>query len=79
MGIEKILLVGNKVLNEKDEDLIRGFSERNGIPILGIVHYDPAIREADLSGHSPILYCPSSRAMREIEAIHERLIKIIKD
>ena len=79
MGIEKILLVGNKVLHEKDEDLIRGFSERNRIPILGIVHYDPAIREADLSGRSPILYCPSSKAMREIEAINDRLIKIIKD
>ena len=79
MRIGKILLVGNKIQDDKDETFIRDFSEKNGIPILGIVHYDPAVREADLSGNSIFLSSPSSSAVQEIEAICNRLIETVGD
>ena len=73
MGVEKILLVGNKVLDERDEAAVRSFAEKSGIPVLGIVHYDPAIREADLSGVSLLASFPSAPAVLEIDAICDRL------
>jgi len=76
MGIEKILLVGNKLLNEKDEVAIRSFAEKNNIPILGMIHYDPTVREADLSGDSLFLSFPSSPAVKEMEGICDRLMEI---
>jgi len=76
MGIEKILLVGNKLLNEKDGVAIRSFAEKNNIPILGMIHYDPTVREADLSGDSLFLSFPSSPAVKEMEGICDRLMEI---
>jgi len=77
MGIGKILLVGNKLLNKKDEVIIRNFAEKNNIQILGMIHYDPTVREADLSGDSLFLSFPSSPAVKEIEEICDHLIEII--
>jgi len=74
MGVENVLLVGNKVSDERDEAAARGFSEKSGIPILGIVHYDPAVREADLSGVSLLISFPSAPAVLEIDAICDRLV-----
>jgi len=75
MRIEKILLVGNKVLDKNDEAAIRSFAERNKIPVLGLIHYDPTVREADLSGVSLLLSFPSAPAVLEIEAICDRLLE----
>jgi len=38
-----------------------------------MVHYDPAIREADLSGVSLLTSFPSAPAVLEIDAICDRL------
>jgi CO dehydrogenase maturation factor len=78
MGIEKMLLVGNKILDEKDEAATRRFAKRNQIPLLGLIHYDPTVREADLSGVSLFLTFPSSPAVREIETICDRLVETSK-
>lgn len=75
MRIEKILLIGNKVLGRKDEAAIRSFAERSKIPVLGLIHYDPAVREADLSGVSLLLSSPSAPAVLETEAICDRLVE----
>ena len=77
MKIRRILLVGNKLLNKKDESIIRTFAEKNNITTLGMIHYDPAVREADLAGKSLFLSFPSSQAVREMEVILDLLIEII--
>ena len=74
MGVGKILLVGNKVLDGKDEAAVHGFAQSNNIPILGLVHYDAAVRKADLSGASLLLSSPSAPSVLEIETICTRLI-----
>jgi CO dehydrogenase maturation factor len=75
MGVGKILLVGNKVLDEKDEAAVNSFAQSSGIPVLGLVHYDAAVREADLSGTSLFLSFPSAPSVLEIEAICDRLVE----
>lgn len=76
MGVERVMLVGNKVLDEKDETAVRSFAEREGIPVLGLLHYDSAVREADLSGDSLLLSFPSAPAILEIDAICDRLVEM---
>jgi len=79
MGMKKILLVGNKILNEDDETIIRKFAEKDCFSILGMIHYDSAVREADLSGDSLFLSFPSSSAIKEIEQLCDRLVNILRN
>jgi CO dehydrogenase maturation factor len=51
IGLANILVLGNKVRNEKDENFIRRHLKE--FPILGFLPYDPAMIEADLEGLSP--------------------------
>lgn len=75
LEIKNILLVGNKIMDEKDEKAIRKFGEENNLQILGLIPYDPNIRRADFTGTPPLTAFPSSPALIEIEAICNRLLK----
>ena len=69
LGISKVRVVANKVRDEQDEDFIR----RN-IPagdLLGFIHYNPEIMDADRNGQSPYDYSP--KAIEEIRKIKEIL------
>jgi CO dehydrogenase maturation factor len=78
MNIKNILLVGNKIMSQKDEAAIRAIAENEKIPLLGIVHYDPAIREADLLGKSVLLADSPAKAVQEISAVCEGLLEILE-
>jgi CO dehydrogenase nickel-insertion accessory protein CooC1 len=52
LGIERILIVGNKIMNEKDEVIIQAFAMKNQLPVLGMIPYDLSVRDVDLSGDS---------------------------
>ena len=62
-------VVANKVRDEGDEAFLK-----NRIPeddLLGFIHYNPDVIEADRNGASP--YDFSSRAVEEIRAIKARM------
>jgi len=69
IGVTKVRVVANKVRDERDETFIR---ER--IPaedLLGIIHYNTDVIEADRSGKSP--YDFSAAAVEEIRAIKAKM------
>ncbi len=69
LGVKQISVVANKVRDEADEAFLR---ER--IPqdeLLGFIHYNPEVIEADRRGVSP--YDTSPTAVAEIAAIKERI------
>lgn len=71
LGIKHVRVVANKVRNEEDEAYIR---ER--IPeedLLGFMHYNQDVIDADRKGQSP--YDFSETAINEVRAIKERLEK----
>lgn len=71
LGIKHVRVVANKVRNEEDEAYIR---ER--IPeedLLGFMHYNQDVIDADRKGQSP--YDFSGAAVDEVRAIKERLEK----
>ena len=71
LGIKQVRVVANKVRSEEDEQFIR---ER--IPeedLLGFIHYNADVIDADRKGKSP--YDFSETAIQEVRAIKERLEK----
>ena len=69
LGIYKVYVVANKVRDERDEEFIR-----SRIPeevLLGFIHYDEQVIDADRNGLSPYDCSPS--ALEEIRAIKDIL------
>lgn len=65
LGVKQVRVVANKVRDEKDEAFIR--SRIPSEDLLGIVHYNSEVIDADRNGSSP--YDFSKTAVEEIRAI----------
>jgi len=72
-GIEKIFLLGNKIKNKVEEELLIDFSKENNLPILGFIPYDSSVFEADMKGTTPLLGSTNSPAMKALKEITEKL------
>ena len=69
LGIHRVRVVANKVRDEKDEEFVR-----NSIPaedLLGMIHYNLEVMDADRQGKSPYDFSPT--AIEEIRKIKEIL------
>ncbi len=69
LGVQKVRVVANKIRDDRDEEFIR-----RAIPaedLLGCIHYNPEIMDADRNGQSPYDYSPA--AIEEIRQIKEIL------
>lgn len=71
LGVKRVRVVANKIRDDRDEAFVRG-----SIPaedLLGCIHYNPEIMDADRMGKSPYDYSPA--AIEEIRAIKAILDK----
>lgn len=69
LGVKQVRVVANKVRNEEDEEFIR-----TRIPaedLLGFIHYNTEVIDADRQGKSP--YDFSETAVNEIKKIKEKI------
>ena len=69
LGVKRVRVVANKVRDERDEEFVRG-----AIPaedLLGMIHYNTEVIDADRNGKSPYDYSPA--AIEEIRKIKEIL------
>ena len=71
LGVKQVRVVANKIRDERDEAFIR-----SAIPeadLLGFVHYNPEIMDADRQGKSPYDFSPTAiDEIRKIKAILDR-------
>ena len=71
LGVKQVRVVANKIRDEQDEAFIR-----NAIPqedLLGFIHYNPEIIDADRQGKSPYDFSPAAiEEIRKIKAILDR-------
>ncbi len=65
LGVKQVRVVANKIRDQRDEDFIR--SQIPAEDLLGCIHYNTEIMDADRSGKSPYDFCPA--AIDEIRAI----------
>jgi len=73
-GMEKLHLVGNRVMNEAQKEAITSFAEKNGLPLLSFVPFDQKIIEADMLGETPLKNMQID-AVKTIDNICELLIR----
>ena len=69
LGVKRVRVVANKVRDARDEEFVR-----NAIPaedLLGMIHYNTEVIDADRNGESPYDYSPT--AIEEIRKIKEIL------
>ena len=69
LGVKRVRVVANKVRDEQDEAFIRAQIPEEDL--LGCIHYNPEIMDADRNGKSPYDYSP--QAIEEIRKIKEIL------
>ena len=69
LGITRVRVVANKVRNEDDEAYIRSRIPEDAL--LGMIHYNADVIEADRRGLSP--FDMSQKAVEEIRAIKNRI------
>src|SRR5436190_8315142 len=43
LGIERIRMIANKIRTPRDEQAVRDFAARHGLPVAGVVPYDDAV------------------------------------
>ena len=71
LGVKRVRVVANKVRDDRDEAFIR-----ENIPaedLLGCIHYNPEIMDADRNGKSPYDFSPTAiEEIRKIKAILDR-------
>ena len=71
LGVKRVRVVANKIRDEQDEAFIR-----SAIPaedLLGFIHYNPEIIDADRQGKSPYDFSPTAiEEIRKIKAILDR-------
>ncbi len=69
LGIHQVRVVANKVRDARDEEYIRSVIPQEDL--LGFIHYNPEIMDADRNGQSPYDFSP--KAIEEIRAIKAKL------
>jgi CO dehydrogenase maturation factor len=71
-GIAHIALVGNRVENKEQNEIISAFATQQGLPLLGVVPFDTAIVQSGIQGSS-VLTLDGTSAFQAIEKIRDRL------
>ena len=69
LGVKKVRVVANKVRDQQDEEFVK-----NAIPaedLLGMIHYNTEIMDADRNGKSPYFFSP--KAIEDIRKIKDIL------
>jgi CO dehydrogenase maturation factor len=71
-GITHVALVGNRVENEEQREIISTFASEHNLQLLGVVPFDAAVEESGIRG-SPVMALEGTPAVRAIDEIRCRL------
>lgn len=73
-GMQKLYLIGNRIMNDAQKEAIKGFAEKNSLSVLAYVSFDAKVIEADMLGETPLKY-KDIEAIRTIDNICDTLLK----
>jgi CO dehydrogenase maturation factor len=75
LGINDVFIVGNRVRDSEEKELIADFTEKNEIPLLALIPYDETVMKADRIGETPLKYAETSKGIEAIQVIGEKLLQ----
>jgi CO dehydrogenase maturation factor len=73
LGIPKVLLVGNKVRDEREAEAVHEFAARHGIGLAGFVPFDEGLPESERAQTAPLDYAPDGPAVAAIARLGREL------
>ena len=74
LGLERVVLVANKIRDERELEAVREFADGNGLEIAGTIPFDDGMPGAERAGASPLDFDPDMPAVAAIEEISARLV-----
>ncbi len=74
LGLERVVLVANKIRDDRDRVAIEEFSGQHGLEVAGIVPYDERLPEAERAQTAPLDFAPDAPAVRAIADLAERVL-----
>jgi CO dehydrogenase maturation factor len=75
-GMKQLYLIGNRVMNDTQKQVIEAFTKDNGVELLATVPWDQKIIDSDMAGVTPLMD-KEIEAVKAIDNICELLIKKI--
>jgi CO dehydrogenase maturation factor len=69
LGLERVVLIANKIRGEEDLDAVREFAEGNDLAIGGVIPFDERMQGAERAGKSPFDFDPEAPAVAAIEKV----------
>lgn len=75
LEIKDVFIVGNRVRDFEEKELIADFTEKNGLPLLALIPYDETVMKADRVGETPLKYAETSKGIAAIQGIGEKLLQ----
>jgi CO dehydrogenase maturation factor len=74
-GIKNVYVVGNRVRDTEEKELITTFTEKNALPLLALIPYDDIVVKADRVGEPPLKYAEKSESVKAIQSIGDKLLQ----
>jgi CO dehydrogenase maturation factor len=75
VGIKNAFVVGNKIRNLSEGELVRGFATRNKMTVIDLIPHDETILKADREGETPLKYAEDSEGIAAIYRIGKKLLE----
>jgi CO dehydrogenase maturation factor len=69
LGLGRVLLVANKVRDEREREAVREFAEKHGLEIAGVVPFDEGLPEAEREMKAPLDFDPDMPSVGAIEQL----------
>ena len=76
LGLERVVLVANKIRDERELEAVREFAEANELQVAGAVPFDDGMPDAEREGVAPLDHDPEMPAVGAIEEIAARLVAV---
>ena len=75
LGLERVVLVANKIRDDRELEAVREFAEQHGLEVAGVIPYDDAFPEAERAQQAPLDFAPGSAAVRAIGDLAKTLVE----
>jgi CO dehydrogenase maturation factor len=74
LGLERVLLVANKIRDEREREAVTEFADKHGLEVLGVVPFDEGLGDAERAEQAPLDFDPQMPAVAAIDELAERLL-----
>ncbi len=69
IGVDTVFAIANKVMDETDKEVIETTLNELNIPLLTVIPFDKAIRQANIEGIAPLDFAADSPAINAIQGL----------